>query len=206
MAQSANPFGLRVVGTAQATPYSGKVMRCLISASDSNAMGIGDPVDLYGDADTAGFTPTVALAAGTATNPIFGVITSLEMDPDSLYTVYRTASTARYCYVCVDPYAIFEVQAGATVLPYTTVGLNAVLKSGSVNTKTGLSGYYMDSGDTTAPSANTTYPLMILGLANRPNNDISQAYCIWRVMISLHRLRSGGVNTAGTALVGPLGV
>lgn len=206
MAQSANPFGLRPVGSFLATPYSGKTIRCLISSGDANNMGVGDPVDLYGDADTAGFTPTVKLASAGATNPIFGVITSLEMNPDALYTVYRTASVARYCYVNIDPYAIFEIQAGATVLAYTTVGLNAVMVAGAVNTYTGLSGWYMDSGEATAPAADTTYQLMVMGLANRPNNDISQAYCVWRVMASLHRLRVGGVNTAGTALVGPLGV
>ena len=156
-----SPFGLRPVGSLMPSAYSGAVMRCLISASDANDMGVGDPVDLYGDADTPGFTPTVKLATAGATNPIFGVITSLEMDPSSLYTPYRAGSAARYCYVNIDPYAIFEVQAGATVLAYTTVGLNA---------------------------------------------DVAYAYGVWKVMISLHRLRVGGVNTAGTALVGPLGV
>lgn len=206
MAQSASPFGLRVVGSLMASPYSGKTYKCLITASDGNNMGIGDPVDLYGDADTPGFYPTVTLATAGATYPIFGVITSFAINPDALYTTYRPASTARYAYVCVDPFAIFEVQAGATVLPNTAVGLNAVLKAGAVNQYTGLSGWYMDSGDTTAPADNSTYQLQTLGLANRPNNDITQAYCIWRVKINLHRLSAAGVATAGSALAGPLGV
>lgn len=206
MSNANSPFGLRPIRSMLSSPYSGQTRRCLITSSDSNNMGIGDPVKLYGDADTAAFTPTVALATAGATNGIFGVIVGFEMNPDALYTVYRPASQARYCYVNCDPFAEFEVQAGATVLPYTTVGLNAVLKAGSADTATGMSGWYMDSGDTTAPAADTTYQLLILGLANRPNNDIASAYAIWRVMISLHTLRVGGVNTAGTALVGPLGV
>lgn len=201
-----SPFGLSPVGTLLSSPYSGQTMRCLISASDANNMGIGDPVDWYGDADTAGHTPTVKLASAGATNPIAGVITALELDPDNLFQTYRTGSVARYCYVNVDPYAIYEVRAGATVIPYTSVPLNAVLVAGAVNTSTGLSGWYMDSGDATPPAADTTYQLQILGFSPRPNNDIAYAYGVWRVMISLHRLRSGGVDTAGTALVGPLGV
>lgn len=202
MANTNAPYGLRPV-----RPIDGRwLRRCLISANDANNMGIGDPVDLYGDANTAGTCPTVKLATAGATNPIFGVIVALEPNPADLHTVYRVGSAARYCFVCCDPFMEFEIQAGATVITYASVGLNAVLKAGSVNTYTGLSGWYMDSGDTTAPGADTTYQLLILGLAERQNNDIATAYANWRVMISLHRLTVGGVNTAGTALVGPLGV
>jgi hypothetical protein len=169
-------------------------------------MGIGDPVDLYGSSDTPGFTTEVKLATAGATNGIYGVIVGFDINTDNVFQNYRTAAQARYCYVCTDPFMVYEVQAGATILANTTVGLNAVLKSGSVDTYTGLSGWYMDSGDSTAPGADSTYQLLVLGLANRPNNDIAQAYCVWRVMISLHRLTAGGVNTAGAALAGALGV
>ena len=189
MAQSNNPFGLQPVKPFGNAPYSGAVQRVLITASDGNNMGIGDPVVLYGDANTAGTVPTVTLASAGKTHPILGVITSFELNPDSLYTVYRKASVAAYANIVIaTPDMLFEVQAGATVLPYTTVGLNAELKAGSVNTYTGLSGWYMDSGDTTAPDVDATGQLTILGFSTKPGNDITAAYGVWRVRINLCQL------------------
>ena len=194
--QQAGYFGFQPV----APPLPGQIKTCYISTTSGVAWGVGDPVDLLGTGDTAGFYPEVCLATAGATNPIYGVILGFVPTIDTLYTPYRAASTARYCFVCVDPLMEYEIQAGATVLGATTIGLNAVLKSGSVNAYTGISGWYMDSGDTTAPSANATYQLLIMGAANRPNNDITQAYAVWRVQISLKR------GVAPSASLGALGV
>jgi hypothetical protein len=194
-------FGLQPVGSLLASPYSGQVQRCYLSTSQGTAMGIGDPVDLYGTADTPGFTPEVCLATAGAQHPIYGVIVGFDIDTDNVFLNYRTASTARYCYVCIDPFMVYEVQAydaSATVLAATVVGANALLAAGSVNTKTGLSGWYLNSG--TTPAADATYQVMILGAANRPNNDITAAYAVWRVVISLKR------GLAPTASLGALGV
>jgi hypothetical protein len=199
MSNPNSPSGLSPVGTLMASPYSGQIMRCYLSTSQGTAMGIGDPVDLYGTADSTGVTPEVCLATAGANHPIFGVIVGFDINTNNVFLNYREASTARYCYVMVDPFAVYEVQANVTaVLAATVVGANAVLAAGSVNTSTGLSGWVLDTG--TTPANNTTYQVLILGAANRPNNDITATYAVWKVMISLKR----GIVVAATT--GALGV
>ncbi len=198
MTQSAGYFGLQPVGSLLASPYSGAVMRCYLSADRGTAMGIGDPVDLYGTADTYGFAPEVTIATEGATHPIFGVVVAFDMNTDNLFLNYRLASTARYCYVCVDPFMVYEIQGDATVIAATAVGANALLTSGSVNTVTGLSGWRLNG--TSTPANDATYQVMILGASNRPNNDITAAYAVWRVVISLKR------GLVPSASLGALGV
>ena len=185
MSQANSPFGLRPVGTLLSSPYSGAVQRCYLSTTLGTAMGIGDPVDLLGTADTPGFTPEVTLATQGASHAIYGVIVAWDIDTSDLFLNYRKASTARYCYVMVDPFSIYEVQGDATVIAATAVGANAVLTSAAVNTSTGLSGWVLNGG--TTPANDATYQVMILGAANRPNNDITAAYAIWRVVITNRR-------------------
>jgi hypothetical protein len=157
-------------------------------------MFMGDPVDLAGSADTAGVCPTVIKATAGDGNHIYGVITAFEPDPDNLSLVHRTASTNRYCYVCIDPDVVFEIQAcSGAILAYTGVGLNAVLiftHSGS--TVTGMSGAEMDSGATDAPAADASNQFLIMGLVDRADNDISAVNAKWEVLINLHRLRATG--------------
>jgi hypothetical protein len=184
-------FGLSPVRHLNGSPYNAQGLKCYIPSTDGTAMYIGDPVDLAGSSDTSGQCPTVSTLGGAAGYPIFGVITSFEPDPDNLTLTYRKASTNRYCYVAVAvPDLIFEVQAGATALANTTVGLNAVMKSGSGSTVTGLSGWYMDSGDSTAPAADATYQLLIINCLSKPFNDVTLAYAKWEVIVSLSRLNS----------------
>lgn len=197
MSQSNSPFGLAPVGSMLASPYSGMVQRCYLSTALGTAMGIGDPVDLLGTADTPGFTTEVTLATAGASHPIYGVIVAWDMDTSDLFLNYRKASTARYCYVMVDPFAIYEVQGDATVIAATAVGANALLTSAAVNTSTGLSGWVLNG--TTTPAADATYQVMILGAANRPNNDITAAYAIWRVVITARR---GVITSAATGGLG----
>jgi hypothetical protein len=156
-------------------------------------MFVGDPVDFAGSADPTGVYPTVVLATAGATHPILGSIVAFEYDPADLTLVYRKASTNRYCYVSADPMTVYEIQAeGTNVIPYTSVGLNAVLYAGAGSTGSGLSGWQLDSGATTAPAANATYQLLILRAVPREDNDISQVNAKWEVLIALHRLNSAG--------------
>ena len=157
-------------------------------------MFVGDPVDLAGSADSDGVCPTVVKATAGDGNRIYGVITAFDPNPDDLSLVYRTASTARYCYVCVDPDVIFEIQAcSGAVLANTNVGQNAVLiYTHSGSTVTGISGVEMDSGASDAPAADASNQLLIMGLVDRADNDISAVNAKWEVIINLHRLRATG--------------
>lgn len=193
MSQSNSPFGLQPV----CTPHPSQVKRCYLSTNQATAMGIGDPVDLYGTADTPGFYPEVVLCTGAASNPIWGVVIAFDINTDNVFQNYRTAAQARYCYVCVDPLMEYEIQGDATVIAATAVGANALLTSGATNTSTGLSGWVLNG--TTTPANDATYQVMILGAANRPNNDITAAYAVWRVVISLKR---GLVPAATTGALG----
>lgn len=191
---SNTPFGLRPVRHLNGNPWNGQTQKCYIPSTDATAMFIGDAVDLAGSADAAGVCPTVKKATAGDSNAIYGVIIAFEPDPDNLGKIYRPASTGRYCYVCIDPDVIFEIQAcSGAILANTTVGLNAVLiYTNSGSTITGLSGAEMDSGASDAPAADASNQLMIMGLVDRPDNDIATKNAKWEVMINLHRLRATG--------------
>lgn len=187
-------FGLRPVKHLNGNPWNGQTVRCYLPSTDANAMFIGDAVDLAGSADAAGVCPTIVKATAGDGNAIAGVITAFDPDPDNLSLVYRPLSTNRYCYVCMDPDVIFEIQAcSGAVLANTTVGLNAVLIfSHAGSTATGLSGMEMDSGASDAPAADASNQLLIMGLVDRPDNHISAVNAKWEVLINLHRLRATG--------------
>lgn len=189
-----NRFGLKPVRHLNGSPWNGQAVRCYLPSTDAVAMFIGDPVDLAGSADAAGVCPTVVKATAGDGNQIYGVITAFDPNPDDLSLVYRAASTARYCDVCIDPDVIFEIQAcSGAILANTTVGLNAVLiYTHSGSTVTGMSGAEMDSGASAAPAADASNQLLIMGLVDRADNDISAVNAKWEVIINLHRLRATG--------------
>jgi hypothetical protein len=176
-------------------------------------MYVGDAVDLAGSADTDGVAPTVIKATAGATNPIFGVITSFEpVTPGvhsniNLQIIYRPASTAMYANVCVDPNVLYEIQGDSvTTIAAGDVGscFNLIFTHAGV-ALTGLSGMELNSSSKEAGSA-STYQLRLLGAMAAADNDIASVNAKWLVMVNLHRLFASGVNTAGTALAGGVGV
>jgi hypothetical protein len=203
MANVNAPFGLRPVRRRDGQPM-GLPRHYYIPAGDSNKYHIGDPVDIVGDSndatvETLGGTwvPGSLSEIGHATladgNYCTGVIVGFEaMTRDS--AIYGAASTERVALVCDDPDVIFEVQddGGGSALGADTVGLNAIMITGTGNDVTGQSGKMMDAGTGTAPSANASYMLMILGFANKRGNTLGEDYGIWEVMINMHRYRATG--------------
>lgn len=184
-------FGLKPVGTLGGASWNGQTIRCYCATE----LYIGDPVILTGTSDASGECPAVAMATAGKTNKVFGVIVAFEPLYSDLTKIYNPAATARYAFVApADPTTLFEIQAGATVIPKESVGLNAELKSGAGSTITGLSGWYMDSGDTTAPDADATGQLTIRGFVPRADNDITSAYGKWLVTINLPQVFPGIVG------------
>lgn len=194
MANINAPFGLKLVKGIPGTG-SETMVRCYIPSTDANAVFIGDTVKVAGSADASGFHPTVAVCA--AGNPIFGVVQEV-FQVDGLgssanyYRSHRPASTAMYVNVCVDPNALYEVQASGSIAA-TDIGLNADLSMATAgNTSFGISGQKLDVAamDTTA-----TRQVKIMGLAKGAENEIGN-YA--KLIVKLNNAQLGShTGTAG---------
>jgi hypothetical protein len=196
MANTAAPFGLRPVRYLNGSQWTGQARHYYIPSGDGTAYFIGDPVDIVGDSNDAevnvigGSFPQATLSEiGLATladgNYCIGCIVGFAAtNRDS--PIYGAASTERVALVADDPNLIFEIQDdGATALTADSVGLNAIMQSGSGSTVTGLSGYVLDTNGT-APSADASNMLLIQGLSKRLGNSLAVS-AIWDVQISMHR-------------------
>lgn len=201
MANAVNAFGLRPKQTLVGADWSSKLKPCYAPSGYGTALYVGDPVIISGTSNTArvetvtgqwviGALPEVIIATAGSGAKITGIICGfLPTNRDS--AVYGPASTERVPLVCVDPTMVYEVQGGATALAATTVGLDAVLKSGTGSAITGKSGWYMDSGDTTAPASNAAYQVNILNVSNISGNDVASAYAIWDVILRIPSYANG---------------
>jgi hypothetical protein len=197
MANPTNVFGLRPVRRRDGTEWNGKARPYLIPSTAGTDYFIGDPVDLAGSTNSSEIThaggsfivgalPTITLATLADGNYTIGPIVGfMPVHRDS--TIYREASTDRIALVADDPDLVFHIRDdGATALGITSVGLNAIMQSGSGSTVTGLSGYVLDSNGT-APSADASNMLLIERAANIDDNDATLASTVWEVVISMHR-------------------
>jgi hypothetical protein len=187
MANPDSPFGLKPVGMLDGNPWNGSVRRVQAIATYDTAMFIGDPVIWTGDSDATGQCPIVEVATAGATNNILGVMVAWEPDSYNTGYTYRPAKTLRFGWMVPAKNVIFEVQAcSGAVLALGTVGLNAdLIATHSGSTATGLSGFEMDSGATTAPAADATYQLTVVGFVKRANNSIAAVNGNWLVTINL---------------------
>ena len=207
MANVDRPFGLRPVKHLKGGPWNGQTHLCYIPSTDSTrAFFIGDAVIMGGTADSTGFRPTVTIATPGANGAIFGVITGFAENPDLLSLTYRLDDTGRYCFVCIDPDVIYEIQdnGGATdlvAIGIAAVGLNANLVAGTGSTTSSLAGTCLNADATTADG---TYQLLILAASSKVDNDATLPHAVWEVLIAQHQLRACssadavGFNILGT--------
>ena len=85
--------------------------------------------------------------------------------------------------VSIIPEQLFTIiDDSVGTLAVTDVGLNANLTVGTVNAITGLDSTTLD---TTTPATDATFQLKILGLNNRPGNELA-AGAEWVVKINNH--------------------
>jgi len=139
-----------------------------------------------------GTLPQIQLAAVTDSTYASGVIVGFAANPNNLTQRHNPTSTERIAYVCTDPDVVYEIQADGD-LTETMVGLNATfIKTNSGSTVTGLSGQELDTGTTTAPAANSSLMLRIVGLVNRDDNDPDNANQKALVVINMHSDLSTG--------------
>jgi len=167
MANSDAAFGFRPV-FRDGSPYNGGTLRCVFAAADATAAFIGDAVILDGSSNT-GYPGVSQCAAG---EPVFGVVTAFEANPDSLSDQYRKASTLRFCQVTPAQGTYFEVQSDddTTALTEAMVGFNADYIVGTGNTAYGVSAMELDSSGAATTS---TLDLQIVALVDRADNLLS---------------------------------
>jgi len=165
MANADAAFGFRPINM-DGSPYNGGTQRVAFATSATAASWIGDPVKIAGSS-VDGY-PTVAQAA--AGDPVYGVVTSFEANPDNLSQQYRLAATARKAHIVVaDGSKYFEIQSDddTTALAEAGVGLNANFIIATGSTTTGMSGVELNSDGAAATS---TLDLQIVALVDRADN------------------------------------
>lgn len=177
MANATGSFGLRPLRHVNGSPWNGATVKCYISASYDTALFIGDPVLLsptLAEKDTTGYHPTINASDGLAGSLIRGVITSFDPLPTDLSKNYNPASTERYANVCMDPDVVFGVRGdGGGTLTKVIPGQNAVMIATSAgSTATGLSGFDLDEGTTTAPNTTQNFTLHVLGVHEKEDNAL----------------------------------
>ena len=167
MSNADSAFGFRPINR-DGSPYNGATLRCVIAAADATATFIGDPVVLDGSSDTG--YPGVSQCA--AAEPVFGVVTGFEVNPDDLGAQYRKASTKRFCQVATADNTYFEVQSddGAGDLAEASVGLNTGYLVAAGSTTYGTSGFELDTSEVATTS---TLDLQIVGLVDRADNILA---------------------------------
>ena len=177
MANATGSYGLRPLRHLNGAPWNGNTVKCYISDAYATALFIGDPVLLsptLAEKDPTGYHPTINVSAGTAGTLIRGVITSFEPLQSDLSKQYNPASTERYANVCFDPDVVYAVRGdGGGALTSVIPGQNAVLIATSAgSTATGLSGYDLDEGTTTAPNTTQNFTLHVVGLHEKEDNAL----------------------------------
>lgn len=180
-----------------------------VPASDATVIMVGDAVKLLGDARAATGLPTVTrVSAGTdvALGIVVGISFEGQGDAQNIPPVndlntpiYRRASTDRYLTICVDPDAVYEVQASQTGQAAATVtgwvGSNANFTVSAGSTVTGASGMQVD---TSTAAVTATLPLKIVGIPNRPDNVPGDTFI--NVYVKLNTAQFTGTGTGVTGV------
>jgi hypothetical protein len=175
MPNSDAPSGLTPVRFRDGTPYNGAHGRYYIASGEAYNLFIGDPVALSGTGSPEGIPGIVRATSGggsSAGDGMLGVVVGFEnLTSDNLSRTYRPSGTAGYVLVADSPNLVYEVQedSDASSLAVTDIGLNANFIIGTGNTLNGNSAVELDSS-TVATTA--TLDLRVLGLVQRPNNEI----------------------------------
>lgn len=207
MANVSRINGFKPVKHLNGSPYNGQANIYEVPAGETIPVFIGDLVVLSDAAATGGYPAvespvTAASAAAVVVGAVVGIING-KLDPDGLMStgsisldtpVYRLASTKAYVLVADAPDLVFEAEADGSV-PLASVGLNAKIVFGTGaaslgSTTTGASGMQVE----TAGIATTgTFPLQIVGVSKRIDNEVASTANKVLVRINTHQFGSAGV-------------
>ena len=194
MANDTGAFGLRPIRMADGTPWNGAVEKCYISSSYNVALYVGTPVLLsptLAEKDATGEHQTVNIAVVNS-GIWYGVIVGFEPNPNNLSLQYSPASTEGYCYVAKGPDVVYLIRGdGGGTLTKTVPGENAqAIATSAGSTSTGLSGWHLDEGTTTAPTTTQTLPMTILRVHQAADNTLG-ANALYEVRLTTQRLAAG---------------
>lgn len=185
--------GFIPVGTLSGAPWQASIRTYTMDATH-DAIFVGDLVHF--DAD--GY-PDQYDAADTQ---VFGVCVGVEVDRGlsalTEHPGYLDTNVVGKILVATDPLLLMEVQEDGVTTPLTLadVNLNIEIINAGGDTATGVSGMEIDS--TTAATTNTL-PLRIIGLVDRPDNqlasvDSTKPNARWLVTFANHAW--SGLNVA----------
>lgn len=209
MANTSRINGFKPVKHLNGSPYNGQANLYEVPAGEAVPVFIGDLVKLSDSAATSQYPAVEAVvgaSAQIAAGPILGAvvgIVNVKTDPTSgiLSTgsisldtpVYRPASTKQFVLVCDNTDVVYEAEADASVAA-ASIGLNVGVGALSHTNplKSGASPMYVYS--TTAPDSTSTRPLQIVGIVNRPDNEIGTYN---KVLVRINVQSFGSVGVAG---------
>lgn len=206
MANPNAPHGFAPVITAQGNDWNAKCNLYFIPSTDGSAYYIGDAVKTFSqsatrglDADTGNIWGTMGIqrvqkSTGANSERSRGIIVSMFRDPFNLDTIFIPATKTKNYYVLVmdDPYAVFEIQGdNAGTLPYPSIGSNALYTPAAPSGISPVSATVLATG--TIATTNT-FPLKILGVAQRINADDS-AFTPLIVTWNTHELKGDTGST-----------
>lgn len=183
MANANAPRGLHAVGHINGAPFSARITRYYIPATDGTAVYIGGLVKPAGSADANG---VMSVTGNVATgNAVVGVVCGFDPATNDS-SLYRVASTERYVLVNDDPNTLFEVQDDGVAASAATDAANTADLTGftSGSTFTGMSSIQISSATKTA-SGDGTEDVLLLSLIERPNNALG-ANAKWLVRLNNH--------------------
>lgn len=209
MANTSRINGFKPVKHLNGSPYNGQANLYEVPAGEAVPVFIGDLVKLSDNAATSNYPAVEAVvgaSAQIAAGPILGAVVGIvnaKFDPVggvlstgsiALDTpVYRPASTKQFVLVADSDDLIYEAEADATIT-LTSIGLNVGVGA-SAHTNpllNGASPMYVYS--TTAPDTTSTRPLQIVGLVNRPDNEVGANS---KVLVRINVHSYGSVGVAG---------
>jgi len=168
-------FGMEPVGLLGGREFTGAFRQYPIASAYNTNIFTGDNVHLV----TNGVIERLSIT--TAAIPV-GIFMGVSYTDATLGFVQRAhwpanqVATDAYAYVCDDPWAVFKIQADATVAA-TAIGLNARMINGTGSTTTGKSANELDAGNI---AANELYPLRVIDWWDR--DEIGSLFPIMLVM------------------------
>ena len=209
MANTSRINGFKPVKHLNGSSYNGQANLYEVPAGEAVPVFVGDLVKLSDSAATSNYPAVEAVvgaSAQIAAGPILGAVVGIvnaKFDPVggvlstgsiALDTpVYRPASTKQFVLVADSDDIVYEAEADASVAA-ASIGLNVGVGA-SAHTNpllTGASPMYVYS--TTAPDTTSTRPLQILGIVNRPDNEIGANS---KVLVRINVQSYGSVGVAG---------
>jgi len=210
MANTSKIRGFIPVKHVTGAPYNGQANIYATAAADGTAIFVGDPVKITSDGNAQGIQIVTKATAGAAIlgicvgvinsklDPVAGTMTSGSIALDT--PQYRVASTAQYILVADSPDLLFEVEAAtganaAYSFAVADIGLNADLTTVAGSTTTGTSAAALDMS---TKAVTATLQFKIMGVVQRPDNEITGNYT--KVLVKFNNAQLGsGTGTLGIA-------